>query len=153
MEEQEVRKRLQAALDLVSRYDSYLLEHDLSERCLASRLAMYLQDIFRDFHVDVEYNRLGASPKTLTLPDECANYKNENGESLVVPDLVVHRRGLEGPNLLVLEMKKTTNREPREFDQMRIRAFREQLKYDYAALIECEARPGCEPAITIAQWL
>jgi hypothetical protein len=46
MEEQEVRKRLQAALDLALEYDLYLLEHDLSERCIASRLAMYLQNIF-----------------------------------------------------------------------------------------------------------
>jgi hypothetical protein len=153
MKEEEVRERLQASLDLLTKYDLYLLEHDLSERCIASRLAMHLQNLFGEFFVDVEYNRVGARPKSLELPEECANYRNENGESLVVPDVIVHRRGPEGPNLLVLEMKKTTNREPRECDQMRIRAFREQLKYDHAALIECETRPGCKPTITINQWL
>jgi hypothetical protein len=45
----------------------------------------------------------------LGLPAECANYRNANGESLAVPDVIVHRRGHDGPNVLVLEMKKTSN--------------------------------------------
>ena len=46
MKEEEVRERLQASLDLLTKYDLYLLEHDLSERCIASRLAMHLQNLF-----------------------------------------------------------------------------------------------------------
>jgi hypothetical protein len=153
MKEEEVRERLQAALDLLLKYDLYLLDHDLSERCIASRLAMYLQNLFREFDVDAEYNRRGARPKSPELPEECANYTDEHGQSLVVPDLIVHRRGPEGPNLLVLEMKKTTNREPRECDHRRVHAFREQLKYDYAALIERETRPGSKPVIAVVEWL
>jgi hypothetical protein len=86
-----------------------LLEKNLNERCIAGRLVMYLQELFPEQHVDVEYNRHGDTPKRLGLPEECANYWNEDGEALVVPDVIVHRRGEAGPNILIVELKKTTN--------------------------------------------
>jgi hypothetical protein len=63
------------------------------------------------------------SPKRQGLPDEYANDQDENGEGLVVPDVVIHRRGPEGLNILVLEVKKTTNPAPRHCDSSRIHAF------------------------------
>ena len=153
MEREEVEKRLHEALQEVAKSDWHLLEHDLSERCIASRLAMYLQKSFPEYSVDVEYNRAGASPKRLGLPEECANYRNKDGEALAVPDLIIHRRGPEGPNVLVLEVKKTTNRDPRQCDRERVRAFLAQLGYRYGALIECETRQGHEPGIRISEWL
>jgi hypothetical protein len=153
MEREEVKKRLHNALQELAKSDRHLLEYDLSERCIASRLAMYLQKAFPEYSVDVEYNRAGASPKRLGLLDECANYRNNNGEALAVPDVIVHRRGPDGPHVLVLELKKTTNRDSRQCDRERVRAFREQLGYRYGALIECETRQGYEPRITISEWL
>ena len=90
MDGEEVRKRLHDALNQVMKRDLYLLKHDISERCIASRLAMYLQKSFPKYSVDVEYNRAGASPKRLGLSEECANYRNSNGEALVVPDVIIH---------------------------------------------------------------
>lgn len=153
MTEAEVREKLQVATQKLVAADAHLLEHDLSERCIASRLAMYLQQEYPEFSVDVEYNRIGAHPKTMELPEECANYRSNNGEPLVVPDVIVHKRGAEGPNLLVLELKKTTNRDSRACDHMRVRAFREQLRYEHAALVECETRRGRAPEVRIVEWL
>jgi len=153
MEGEEVKKRLHDALQKIVKSDLYLLEHDLSERCIASRLAMYLQSLFSKYAVDVEYNRAGAFPKKLGLPEKCANYRNNNGEALVVPDIIIHRRGLEGPNILVLELKKTSNRDAYQCDRKRVRAFRTQLRYAYGALIECETRQGHKPGIMISEWL
>ena len=150
---EEVKAKLHAATQALLASDAHLLEHDLSERCIASRLAMYLQQKFQDLSVDVEYNRIGARPKTMELPEECANYRSNNGEPLVVPDVIVHKRGPDGPNLLVLELKKTTNRDPRDCDHMRIRAFRNQLNYSFATLVECETRTGKAPGIEIVEWL
>jgi hypothetical protein len=114
---------------------------------------MYLQQRFPEYSVDVEYNRKGALPKRLHLPEECANYTNEDGESLVVPDIIVHLRGQEGPNVLAIEIKKTTNPDSRWCDHMRIHAFREQLAYGSAALIVCETRAGHKPSAAINEWL
>ena len=153
MERDEVRRRLDAAVARLVRDDGYLLANNLGERCIAARLAMYLQGEFPDQNVDAEYNRDGDTPKRLDLPEDCANYRNEHGESLVVPDVIVHRRGPEGPNILVLEVKKTSNPVPRDCDRARIHAFRAQYGYEFAALIECETRAGREPAAGVVEWL
>ena len=58
---------------MLAENDQYLLENDLGERCIASRLAMYLQQEFPEYSVDVEYNRDGVVPKRLQLPEDCAN--------------------------------------------------------------------------------
>ncbi len=153
MKFREVGRRVDVALENVYRDDRYLLENDLSERCIASRIAMYLQTLFPDYHVDVEYNRVGMSPKRLNLPEICANYRNADGSALVVPDVIVHQRGERGPNLLVLELKKTSNPLGVDCDRQRILAFRKQLGYDYGAIIECETRRGHEAGIRIVDWL
>jgi hypothetical protein len=153
MERHNVRRRLDAALEMLVRKDGYLFANRLGERCIAARLAMYLQHEFPRHAVDAEYNRDGDTPKRLRLRPECENYRNEHGESLVVPDVIVHRRGPEGPNILVLEVKKTSNPIPRNCDHARIHAFRRRYGYEFAALIECETRPGREPAAGVAEWL
>jgi len=153
MNNEEVRVRLETALRRLEERDSHLFENDLSERCIAARLALHLQNLIADYSVDVEYNRKGVLPKRLHLPPECGNYRNEEGEALVVPDIIVHRRGGEGPNVLALELKKTTNPESRECDQARVQAFREQLNYTAAALIECETRYGRKPSAAVSVWV
>jgi hypothetical protein len=152
MKPEEVKERLLGALHTLEEQDSYLFENNLSERCIASRLAMYLQRAIPEFSVDVEYNRKGSDPKTLKLPEECGK-RTKDGEFLVLPDIIVHRRGSEGPNILAIELKKTTNPEPRFCDHVRIHAFREQLNYSCAAFIECETRPDHKPSTTVAEWL
>lgn len=155
MDLNEVQTRVAAALAGFTDADRYLLENDLSERCIAARFALHLQPLFPDYSVDVEYNREGRTPKYLALSDECANpdYRNEDGDSLVVPDLIVHSRGADGPNLLVLEFKKTTNRCGFDCDRERVIAFKNVLGYCFGALIECETRKGSDPAIRVAEWL
>lgn len=63
MKAAEIRERLNTAVALLNQKDRYLLQNDLSERCIAARLAMYLQSVFPDHVVDVEYNRAGDIPE------------------------------------------------------------------------------------------
>jgi hypothetical protein len=153
MKHDEIKNRLLAAMKEVELKDVVLLKNNLSERCISSRLAFYLQSAFPEHSVDLEYNRKGESPKRLNLPVQCANDRDDGGDPLVVPDIIVHKRGPEGPNILVVELKKTTNRESRECDHLRIHAFREQLGYEAAATIECETRPDREATLLISEWI
>jgi hypothetical protein len=147
----ELQRALFDALEELIAKDSYLLEHDLSERCIAARLSLYLQPRCEKYAVDVEYNRKGDSCKRLGLSDDCANYRDANGESLVVPDLIVHARGAAGPNLLVVELKKTSNTAGRGCDRERVHAFLQSLGYHCGALVECETRHGRAPC-TRVEW-
>jgi len=153
MERDVVRARLDAALQRLVQQDAYLFANNLGERCIAARLAMYLQHEFPEHHVDAEYNRDGATAKRLGVPEECGNDVDENGEVLVAPDVIVHRRGSEGPNILVLELKKTTSRKLVHCDSARIHAFRGQYGYEFGATILCETRSGREPATRVTEWL
>ena len=75
----------------------------------------------------------------------------------MIPDIIVHRRGPEGPNLLVIEVKKTTNPCPRNCDRLRLHAFCGQLHYRFGALIEFETRrehaAAGTAASTVTEWL
>lgn len=153
MQFEEVRRRVEKALEAFQLEDVYLLEHDLGERCIAARVALHLQRSFEDYSVDVEYNRAGDSPKRLELPEECANSVDEDGRALVVPDVIVHRRGSGGPNLLGIEVKKTGDRRGHECDRERIRALKERFRYEYGALLECETRAGQVSRICVLEWL
>ncbi len=153
MEYNEVERRVRDSIKAFELDDRYLLEHNLSERCIASRLAIHLQTFFPQYSVDVEYNRAGDIPKRLDLPDECANSVDDQGRALVTPDIIVHRRGPEGSNLLGLEIKKTSDRRGLDCDRKRIQALKTQLNYSFGVLIECETRPGYEPRILVREWL
>ena len=59
------------------------------------------------YSVDIEYNRkgLGVDPKDIEMPG--AN--GVSTTSKVFPDIIVHERGTNVRNLLVVEVKKSTN--------------------------------------------
>jgi hypothetical protein len=55
----------------------------------------------------------------------------------VFPDLILHRRGSAGPNLLVIEAKKESERTPQNeaFDRLKLAAYQDELHYRVAAFI------------------
>jgi len=107
-------------INLFNENEKYLLNKDLSERCIVSKFAMHLDSILKeyyeeytDYQVDVEYNR---------------NYKeghyvskmNPDNEKNIVVDLIVHRRG-EDKNLICMEFKKKSNRRSIDSDIKRLK--------------------------------
>ena len=118
--------RLDSAIDLLYRRDAFLLEHNVAERCIVSKLAGYMTPLFCWHDVDVEYNRRGARPSDAkTLPGfdllKCRAVQKalEKGKEdvNVFPDIIVHRRGIRFKhNLLVVEVKRQSNTESRACD-------------------------------------
>lgn len=92
---------------------------------------MYLQGLFPTHDVDVEYNRHETDPKRLQGLEEC-----ETSDGRVFPDIVVHRRGVDDRNLLVIEVKKSTNATSRECDRAKLRGFVEDFEYAFAVLVD-----------------
>lgn len=135
--------------------DRHLFLQDLSERCLASRLAHYVQQQLETWSVDVEYNRhdLERNPKRLGLHPDCANRRTMRGEAYVLPDLIIHQRGPRGPNLLAMELKKTTNQTSRACDVARIHAYRSQYGYQHGVLVELETRAARDPSANVTRWI
>lgn len=107
--------------------EKYLIENDLSERCICARFAMNLTHIlqeteYRNYIVDVEYNR-GADGHERSI-------KRLDNIPITV-DLIVHKRGLDCQygydNLLCIEMKKVKNRCGCDNDETRLSKMTDSL--------------------------
>ncbi len=101
MKQDQVRVIVTHALRLLLRNDAFLLEHAAHERSITHKLAEYLQQQLGSYHVDCEYSKHGIEAKR--LPRHC----NGSDMDRVFPDIVVHLRGADENNLLVIEAKLT----------------------------------------------
>lgn len=124
-EEPEIATRVIRSLQTLFDKDVDLLNINVSEETIASRLARYLEYEFPDFNVDVEYNRMGDAPKKVAW--------NERPEE-VYPDIIVHRRRTNN-NVLAIELKKDSNRETKHRDIRKLAAYREELGYKCALFL------------------
>ncbi len=108
-EQQKVKNIVDLAINKFNNKETYLLENNLSERCICSKFAEYLSieiesSEFAAYEVDVEYNRgnhgVENSPKALC-------------DQKIVVDLIVHKRGYNNitgfDNLICIEMKKSND--------------------------------------------
>lgn len=126
------------AIDKFNQNENYLIEHDLSERCICSKFASYIEreiknTEFRDYDIDVEYNR---------------GYKgNEYAAKIfnggkVYADLIVHKRGYDEiygfDNLVCIEMKKEYGGKDISSDLNRLQKFTDKyfdFKYQIGLML------------------
>ena len=108
-----------AALQEFYAQESFLLEHDLGERTLTHRLAVYVERQFSGWQVDCNYDRLGE--RTLRLPHGSIVSTDDHLGKSIYPDIVVHQRDIPN-NLLAIELRKDSNHQPIEHDQHKLQA-------------------------------
>jgi hypothetical protein len=144
-----MERAVRDAIRLLFANDAFLLETDVQERTIAARLAHYLEPHFPGHTVDVEYNRHGLEPKKVDLPAGCRG----GGQRLVLPDVVVHQRGHDRENLLVIQVKKETNHQLRLCDRAVIEAMRREFAYRRGLLIDIPAGPGATNREPRLEWL
>lgn len=153
---------LKQAVETFRKHDNQLLLAKANERAITHRFAIYLErHIKPKAHVDCEYNRSRESnPKRFSLDEE--NYKtleeklsqelmeelakSTNGTSSskekllsslglsVFPDIIVHKRGDDSRNLLVIEAKKDS--EASALDCLKLTLFTTRLKYNFGLFIQ-----------------
>jgi len=103
-----VKHQIDTAIGHVMDRDRELLVENASERAIAHRIAVYLEWHYQppDWNVDCVYNRMSEKrdPKQVTATQELPASKGSEG-ARVFPDIIVHRRGPDGPNLLAIEVK------------------------------------------------
>jgi len=120
--QEKLKLLVESALADFNAHEDYLLSQDLSERCICSKFAMYLerailQSEFSDYKVDVEYNR-GAKGNEFSK-------KVIRDKQRIFADLIVHKRGYDDQfgfdNLICIEMKKSNDKRSLSDDQERLR--------------------------------
>jgi hypothetical protein len=131
MEWERIRQRLQRCIDRLIDQDWRLLELGPSERAVMHRLAVYIGQEFPTWHVDCEYNRQGEEGKRKQIILESGADSSDAD-----PDIIVHVRGSNGPNLLAIELKPTSSTaDEKEKDRKKLKAYLGQHEYDHAVFI------------------
>ncbi len=176
MKFEEIENLVRQSLSDLYDHDLILLKHNVCERSITHRLAIHIEKRILELddnevcrlNVDCEYNRnvvgrLGA-PKSLIFESEDQHEKankfgRQSEEVLEVssyPDIIVHHRGDNDYNLLVIEVKKTSSRIRDSHDIKKIKAFTKkdehnEYGYSYGVFIKLDTRDpvGNQP---ICDW-
>jgi hypothetical protein len=118
-------------MERVLDHDFRLLRHGPSERAVAHRLAVYLEQEFPGWDIDCEYNRQGDEGERKKI-NVAGHPKGREAD----PDIIVHRRGPQGPNLLAIEVKPTDATEAeKKYDKTKLERYILDHKYAHAAFI------------------
>lgn len=135
------KKNIEKALKGFIRKESYLMENDLSERCISFNFACHLKRFFPEYDIDCEYNRNMNDIKRLEKIKKIVKSKLSGTEEdygvNVSPDIIIHRRGSNKHNLAVIEIKKESSPlEDQKFDIEKIRSYKTELKYKVGVFIK-----------------
>lgn len=130
--------------------DGQILAQDIGERTICGRLAMLMVPKFPVYSVDIEYNRMGPGlePKDIQMPDEAGELTTNR----VFPDIIVHERGNNLRNLLVVEVKKSTNAVGDEHDLAKLQALCGQLRYQNGLFLRLSTGPNSDLASVQRRW-
>lgn len=114
---------IQKSLDDLYANDKYLIEHRAAERNITHRFAHYFENnmqnsIVSQLNVDCEYNRDGYGIKQI------------NGKN-IYPDFILHKRGSNEDNLLIIEFKTWWNPENNKDIEKIQCMMHPQLRYKY----------------------
>jgi hypothetical protein len=128
-----LKQTINSTLENVYQNDYDLIERGGMEQSLSFRFGLYFSTIIKDLdwlkshNIDLEYNKNGLNPKRTP--------RRPNG---VRPDLILHKRGENINNVLVVEFKGWWNGD-RESDLVKLEDFVNQdgeYKYGLGVFIE-----------------
>ncbi len=138
----DIKTKIALAVMKLMEKDEYLLQNDVNERSITHRLAMYIQEQFPEWDVDCEYNKIdfgenGITTKRIADNDDVEYIKiNDTNGKTVYPDIIIHHRGHWNENLLVIEVKKSTNNEDINNDLKKLEKLKHQLKYQHTLFLK-----------------
>lgn len=124
MENKADNNKFNSAIKNLYKLDYSIIKSKCSERAIVFRLGLYLVRLFKSEGVDVdcEYNRNQFECKSL------------QGKKYNYPDIIIHKRGSNKVNLLVIEVKTPSgaNKNGLENDKSKLIGFTTETPYKYA---------------------
>jgi len=111
----EIKGKVQNALNMFYKNDSFLIEKKLCERCLVHRVAVYLEnERFPGYFIDCEYNK-----SHLNKSNELKRVSNPNGNFIDI--IITKRDGNYQNDLICFEIKRWDNYHERNKDRNNLR--------------------------------
>ncbi|MFZ2815335.1 MAG: hypothetical protein WAZ63_12190 [Rhodoferax sp.] len=146
----EIKTKTLKCLKILEKNEKVIIQNDINERTIAHKFAEYLQIEFSAFNVDVEYNRNFENgryePKQASLIinvfEESYQKAKDTNQDIsefmkqvtTYPDIIIHQRGNNDKNLLIIEIKKDNNKSDWRIDEKKLEAFtrrKEEEGYNY----------------------
>ena len=140
MTRETIYSKIQCAIEILLCKDKELFQQNLAERTITTKFACYLQEVFKDWDVDSEYNRDDEKIKAL-----------ESGKK-ILPDIIIHKRKTK-KNLLVIEIKKTTNTASDKDDLRKLSEIKSNFNYEHALFIRFKAGDSSDVGIERMEWV
>lgn len=150
----EVMQRVHRAITKLENEDLALFNPLGSERNIAQRFALWLQNEFPDWDIDCEYDQIvdhinqTAKKKVaglLMIRQKNGGFRHlsEPSNKKVIPDIIIHHRGYR-ENLVAIEIKTSNDNEEIEFDKEKLTAYRmyEPLQYRYSLFVRFQLKSG-----------
>lgn len=115
---QELKKIIEQALDQLYMENPSLITSNVNERSIAFRLGLYIENLknkpkeYKHYDLDVEFNKNQDEFKKIP--------SKPNG---AIPDLILHKRGNNWNNLLIMEIKRPKNYKDRNSDRQKLKDF------------------------------
>lgn len=128
MTQNTIERKLNKICNILYKNDIDLINEKAHERTIVSRMIPYFKIQFNNYLIDSDYNREG----------EIGNrqVKKDIDNNPILPDLIVHRYGPKGINLLAIEAKGYWNKYPREKDEMKLIGLKKKQGYKFIYRIE-----------------
>lgn len=151
MNRAELEPLITAALTQLYEQEQDIIQRDVGERTICGSLAWIMRPQFPKHTVHAEYNRRGkgVEPKELDWPDNNGNLTSR----YVFPDIIVHQPGHDLANLLVIEVKKTTNPFADDHDLAKLDKLCWQLRYRHGLFLRLPAGRGAVFDSITMQWI
>ena len=149
MGEQTIEQTMLAAVATLQQEEATILAFDVGERTICACLAAILKRSFDEHSVHVEYNRHGIYPKEIELPDSDGTLTSAR----IFPDIIVHQQGDDNANLLVIEVKKTTNPVVDDLDIAKLHQIKQQIGYEFAVFLRLPTGLDADPADLRIVWV
>lgn len=140
MKKEKINRIIEIAKEKFLENDKDLFLADVNERSMTHKFAEYLQQFFGcNWNVDCEYNRYGQDTKKVI--EEIVRIvgkdtlSSDTEAKTIYPDIIVHKRGKNGPNLLVIEAKKDASIAEQNKDTQKIKKIKGMYKYKFAVFL------------------
>ena len=143
MKIEEIKKKVEYSMSILREKDQDLLDVDVNERSITHKLGEYLQKQFLEYNVDCEYNRYEDTTKRIrsiknrsldiSKLEKCQIEEliwEDKNALTIYPDIIIHKRKSPHKNLLVIEVKKSSNETDEDFDVEKIKELME-IPYKY----------------------
>ncbi len=132
MENSEITQKIENSISILYDKEIELIQDANHEQAISAKLMCYLQkEFWDDWNVDVEYNR-----QWEFYPDRIRDTKRWVDGKPKKPDIIIHKRWPQWPNLAVLLIKWWWNHQDRDKDENDVQSVKNQHNYQLAFTLE-----------------